>query len=381
MYIHQQTGTLQKSGVVTNRHRHLCELMMVGDLSRELDTKEPHEALLDRLARSAAEATPAIFSHIVTREQDGSYVCRAIYNGYGISESFQKNRIISPAAWPHFSGAFEDDSLTPINRVDPSLSHEERSALGLDVARRIWLFPMQTEAEKVGLLIIGENRNGSTSLAQKQVELVTRIAEQAAIAIQSARRNVNLEKSFIKIILALAEAIDAADPDAYNHCQRTANLAAALAHRLGYRDDEVEIIRLAGMLHDIGKLDISEEILRKPGPLTPAEWEVIKRHPMVGADILSPISSLARVSAIIRSHHEKFDGSGYPYGLKGEQIPLEARILSVADAYSVMINGRVYRDALTQSEAVAELKRCAGAHFDPRVVKELLILIQQGKVD
>ncbi len=135
------------------------------------------------------------------------------------------------------------------------------------------------------------------------------------------------------------------------------------------------------MLHDIGKLDISDEILRKPGPLSPSEWDVIKRHPMVGADILSPISSLARVSAIIRSHHEKFDGSGYPYGLKGEQIPMEARILAVADAYSVMINGRVYRNALTQSEAITELKRCSGAHFDPRVVKELLILIQQGKVD
>ncbi len=153
-----------------------------------------------------------------------------------------------------------------------------------------------------------------------------------------------------------------------------------MAQRLGYREDEVEIIRLAGMLHDIGKLDISEEILRKPGPLSPDEWEVIKRHPLVGADLLSPISSLARVSAIIRSHHEKFNGTGYPYGLRGEQIPLEARILAVADAYSVMINGRIYRSALTQPEAVAELKHCSGTHFDPHVVKVLLLLIQQGKV-
>ncbi len=183
MYIHQQTGTLQKSGVVSSRHRHLCELMMVCDLSQELDTKEPHEALLDRLVRSAVEATPAIFSQIVTREQDGSYICRAVYNGYSISNGFHKNQIIPPAAWPLFTHAFDADALLPVNRTDDSLSHEERSALGLDVARRIWLFPMRAQAERVGLLIIGENRNGSSSLVHKQVELITRIAEQATIAI------------------------------------------------------------------------------------------------------------------------------------------------------------------------------------------------------
>ncbi len=381
MYIHQQTGTLQKNRAISNRQRQLCELMMVCDLSREMDKQESHEALLDRLARNAAEVTPVIYSQIVTREADDSYVCRAVYNGLGLPEGHQKNHQLPPAAWPHFSRAFNESSSTPINRSDPTLSDEERKALGLGVARRIWLFPLKDKVENVGLLILGENRNGSSTIADQDAGRVKRIAEQATIAIQSARRNVSLEKSFIKIILALAEAIDSADPDSYNHCQRTANLASAIARRLGYREEEVEIIGLAGMLHDIGKLDISDEILRKPGPLTPPEWEVIKRHPLVGADILSPISSLARVSAIIRSHHEKFDGSGYPYGLRGEQIPLEARILAVADAYSVMINGRIYCSALTQSEAIAELKRCSGAHFDPQVVKELLILIQQGKID
>lgn len=381
MYIHQQTGTPQNTGSTSHRQRHLCDLMTVCKLGRGLDQDGPHEALLDRLVRNAAEAIPLVFSKIITREVDDSYVCRAIYYGNGLSDAYQKNQATPMAAWPYYSSSFSDHQIIAVRRRDPALTDEERHALGLHIAQCVWMLPLKDGSENIGLLVLGGDYHNGSSLVLKRMDVITSIAEQATLAIQTARQKGYLEISFIKIILALAEAIDATDPDAYNHCRRTANLAVALAVRLGFKEEETNTLRMAGLLHDIGKAEISEEILQKPGPLSPAEWEIIKRHPVTGADILSPVPSLGRVSEIIRAHHEKFDGRGYPYGLRGEQIPFEARILSVADAYSVMINGRIYRAAFTQAEAVAELKRCSGTDFDPRVVEELLELIQQGEID
>jgi putative nucleotidyltransferase with HDIG domain len=154
----------------------------------------------------------------------------------------------------------------------------------------------------------------------------------------------------------------------------------AIGGYLKLSSEQLQALHWAGLLHDIGKMEIPEEILCKPGPLTAQEWELIRRHPLAGAEILQPVAKLQTASEIIRAHHERYDGSGYPYGLVGDAIPLEARVLTVADAYSVMIRGRVYRSAFTQAEAVAELKRCSGSDFDPQVVAALLDLIDQGTV-
>ncbi len=139
--------------------------------------------MLDRLARNAAEVVPIIFSQILTCEEDGSFVCRAVHHEYGLPEEHQKNRVLPQATWPHFSRAFTENAFIPINRTDSALNAEERYALGLDFVRRIWLFPLQDLLENVGVLVLGENRNGASSLARNQVELVMRIAEQATLAI------------------------------------------------------------------------------------------------------------------------------------------------------------------------------------------------------
>jgi diguanylate cyclase (GGDEF)-like protein/putative nucleotidyltransferase with HDIG domain len=169
---------------------------------------------------------------------------------------------------------------------------------------------------------------------------------------------------------SLARAVDARDVYTGSHSQRVAELAARTARRLGLPDEEVELTRLAGSLHDLGKLAIPEEILRKPGPLTEPERIVLERHPQIGFRMLESLG-VDPVADWVLHHHERWDGSGYPDGLSGELIPLGARIIFVADAYDAMISERVYRRRVSPEEAIAELDRCAGTQFDPNVVAAL----------
>jgi diguanylate cyclase (GGDEF)-like protein/putative nucleotidyltransferase with HDIG domain len=166
---------------------------------------------------------------------------------------------------------------------------------------------------------------------------------------------------------SLAKAVDARDTYTGSHSTRVAELSAWIAARLGLDAEQVELARLAGSLHDLGKLAIPEEILRKPGPLTPPERLVVERHPQIGFRMLESLG-VEPVAEWVFRHHERWDGRGYPDGLAGEEIPLGARIIFVADAYDAMTSERAYRGRLTPHAAVAELERCAGTQFDPAVV-------------
>ena len=170
--------------------------------------------------------------------------------------------------------------------------------------------------------------------------------------------------------VSLARVVDARDAYTNGHSERVAELSARLAERLELDEEQIELTRLAGSLHDLGKLGIPEEILRKPGPLTLTERRTLERHPLIGYRMLESLEVDPVADWVLR-HHERWDGGGYPSGMPAERIPLSARIIFVADAYDAMISERVYRARLTDEEALAEFRRCSGTQFDPAVVAAL----------
>jgi diguanylate cyclase (GGDEF)-like protein/putative nucleotidyltransferase with HDIG domain len=173
----------------------------------------------------------------------------------------------------------------------------------------------------------------------------------------------------LSIIYALAATVDAKDHYTYGHSKKVSDYAVALGEALGMDNDKIDIIRAAGLLHDIGKVGIPDSILNKKGTLNDEEWKLVKAHPKLGVEILRHVIDLVNCLPVILHHHERYDGTGYPSGLKGENIPLEARILSVADAFDAITSPRPYREQLSSQEAIEELKRCTGSQFDPKVIE------------
>jgi putative nucleotidyltransferase with HDIG domain len=170
---------------------------------------------------------------------------------------------------------------------------------------------------------------------------------------------------------SLAHAVDSRDAYTGSHSDRVATLAAEIATQLGLTAEEIELTRLAGSLHDLGKLAIPEEILRKPAGLSAAERLVLERHPQIGYRMLESLG-VDPIADWVLHHHERWDGHGYPDGLAEESIPLGARIIFVADAFDAMTSDRIYREGLSHEDAVAEVERCAGSQFDPDVVNAFL---------
>jgi putative nucleotidyltransferase with HDIG domain len=179
------------------------------------------------------------------------------------------------------------------------------------------------------------------------------------------------EFATVAAVEALAVLVNSRDAGTSEHSCRVAVLAEALALSLGCSRERARDIYLAGQLHDIGKVAVPDSILRKRSELTPAEWEIMRRHPAIGANVVSHVGSLARLAPIIRSHHERYDGGGYPQGLSGAEIPLEARIVAVVDAFDAMISDRPYRLRMSVEGARQRLRECAGTQFDPEVVAAL----------
>ncbi|MBP8933203.1 MAG: HD domain-containing protein, partial [Candidatus Atribacteria bacterium] len=214
------------------------------------------------------------------------------------------------------------------------------------------------------------------------IEFLTTIAGQLAIAIDNITMFEELTRSHLDITLAYdttiegwAQALELRDQETEGHTRRVADLTLKLAQALGVNSEELIPIRRGALLHDIGKMGIPDRILLKPGPLTEEEWEIMRKHPVYAWELLAPIQYLRRALDIPYCHHERWDGSGYPRGLKGEEIPLSARIFAVVDIWDALISDRPYRLAWSREKAREYLQEQAGQHFDPRVVEKFLELL------
>lgn len=252
--------------------------------------------------------------------------------------------------------------------------HADLAALGIKSALMV---PLVVKSEVIGFLDIATMHQGI--LTPAHLTNAENIASQITVALENSRLYEELQQLLISTITSLASAIDAKSPWTKGHSERVTLYAIEIGKEMGLSHKEIEDLRLAGLLHDVGKIGTYDALLDKPGSFTPEEFELVKQHPRKGVDILSPIKQLEQILPAILHHHERMDGKGYPEGLSGEEIPLCARILSVADSFDAMTADRPYRISQGKEYAVSEFKRCAGTQFDARVVEAFLKVLDRSR--
>ncbi|HZU05887.1 MAG TPA: HD domain-containing phosphohydrolase [Chloroflexota bacterium] len=255
-------------------------------------------------------------------------------------------------------------------RLHPSAS--VAAALRTAPSAGMFIPPPQPPAPSI-LAALASEAASPPVIAASQVQQLLAYARDLNQSLEHLRRVYSeLERSYLATIEALAAALDARDSETEGHCQRVTGCTLIIAEAMGITGADLRALHYGAILHDIGKIGIPDAILRKPGELTEEEWALMRRHPELGERIISGIDFLRCAVPVVLYHHERWDGSGYPYGLRGEAIPLGARIFSVADAFDAMISNRPYRHGLSFEQARREIARGAGTQFDPAVVEAFL---------
>lgn len=365
----QTAAAIENARLYTAEQSRRKEIDALYNLSNRLVGTNDLDSILNIVTRHTVENVQVTYARILIWDDNGDYYCRSIYPINNLQNPLRYQQVEPIVAEYYYDTILDDEKIVVLDINDPDWRDEEIQALFINFAKTLCICPLIGTDGKIGLLILGEFHSSETApFSPSQLRLINAIADYASSSIQRALLHNKLEENFLQTVISLANAMDARDSYTGDHSQRMANMASTIGREMGLSTNNVENLHWAGILHDIGKIGVPDQILNKNGPLTKEEWVIMKEHPVIGAQIVEPVKYLAPVSPIIRAHHEKYDGTGYPYGLVGEDIPLGARILSVVDAYVAIRDKRVYSEAHSHEEAIAELRRASGTQFDPNIV-------------
>ncbi len=326
------------------------------EISRELNASLDLDHVLDTLLDASVRQVQAPLGYIVLVDRETG--ARFLRCTRGIGSKSTRDRRSSVAEW-----VLEQGRPLVINRSGRSTGNRD-SVTGASAAIGV---PLSSADGVHGVVVVADDAT-DRRFGSDDVRLLATIANQGATAVANAERYATLQEAYLATVRSLAAAIDAKDSYTHGHSDRVARFAAAVGERVGLSEDEHLALEFASYLHDIGKIGVSEQVLHKPGRLDQTERAQMREHPAIGATILEPVAFPWEIAPIVRHHHEHWDGSGYPDGVAGEEIPLLARILSVADSHEAMVSDRPYRKGMARADALAELERCAGTQFDARIV-------------
>ncbi|MCX7016085.1 MAG: HD domain-containing protein [Candidatus Sumerlaeota bacterium] len=351
-----------EAGRVQKRLRSLRTLFQ---LTRELTEVHVRDDLVALLERTIFQTFRDVERFcLLRREANGDYTTLAIRAREGVAlDAFAISASILRRAEQERVGLLVADAAadTRFQASESIVLQRVRSALCAPLARR---------GEVVGALYL-DNRRKRSCFDADDLNLISAFAGQVAVALHNAELYENVQRAYHQAVVALGNTLESRDPHTHGHTERTCHYALGIGAQAGLGQEQLKRLETAAQLHDIGKIGINDSLLGKAGRLSDTEFQRIQNHVLAGVRILTPIEYLRDALPIIRAHHERFDGAGYPDGLKGEQIPLEARILTVADAFDAMTTQRPYNKPLSFHEALSRCRESAGKQFDPRVVDAL----------
>jgi putative nucleotidyltransferase with HDIG domain len=353
--------------------RHLSTLHRVSELlagARDIDR------LSDATLRAILEVVHADRCAIVLRRTDGATgspeVLAARSRAHG-APRFEVSRTLVSSVIQDGVSIFAHDASTDVRFASG------QSVIGQRV-RSVMCVPLGTTDDVLGALYV-DSLSGAGRFNEADLELLAAIGNQAGVAMHRVRLMGELERLLLDTIKAIAATIDARDGYTHRHSERVAALTAQLARELRLSETERETAELSALLHDVGKIAVSDAILNKPGKLTPEEFAEMQKHPVHGARILGNIQSATVKAALpgVQYHHEKWDGTGYPEGLKGDAIPFLGRLLGVADFFDALTSSRSYRGAMPREVAIKLIEDGAGTHFDPVIAAAAVRLFNRGE--
>lgn len=347
----------------------VCRVINTVNAEHQLDR------LLETIMDSAMEVTDADRGYLIAAKSlDGLLMPLVSRNKEGIPE-FARNTFSRSIVSECYEGGYA------ILRADPTSDYEASESMVAQQIQSIMCIPMRDEQGQVGVIYV-DNVVGSRQFTKRDLKVLNAIGNQAGIAIRRAQVARQVEGLFRDAIRTIIGLIEVKDEYTYGHSERVTAVALRIAEFCPpeMKGPDMRDIEIAGLLHDVGKLAVRLELLRKPEGLTDSEYQTVQQHPVTGATILESVDNAEHIAAAIRYHHERWDGTGYPEGLAGEQIPVLSRILAIADAFDSMASERPYKSVLSREETLNELTEGAGTQFDPTLAYLFIDFLRNNEI-